>query len=259
MPSSWPEFGRRLESAKTTAAYLTHTDLQGWALGTFLVLIVGLVRFIRILTSASAQRRRNHCEAALAAKAGRVFGVPGSIRSEAARFGTAQVEAGAAGEETTAALLDLLLSIPGTAVFHGLQFPYDDRADVDHAVARGNVVFLIDSKLYRWGSYAWGGRRDQDQIVLTNGYGTPRRNSMHAAAEGYRSLLGSQIEVIPVVMIHGKGVTVGEPSISAHGVHMATAGHAMERIGNTLVATLGYWPENLAVRAALAAKVKSFS
>lgn len=79
---------------------------------------------------------------------------------------------------------------------------------------------------------------------------------MHAAAAGYRRLLGPQIEVIPLVLLHGKNVRVGYASLSAHGVHMATAAQAMERIGNTLAATLGRWPDNPAVHAALAGKLK---
>ncbi|WAH97537.1 hypothetical protein [Arthrobacter sp. MMS18-M83] len=42
-------------------------------------------------------------------------------------------------------MLELLLRIPGTAVYHGLRFPGHQDADVDHAVALGNVVYLLDS------------------------------------------------------------------------------------------------------------------
>lgn len=222
-----------------------------------LVLAGGFVVFIRILSSAAAKRTRNRSDAAAAARVGRVFGTPGGIRAAAHRFGSAQTEAGAVGEEATAVLLDLLLSIPGTSVFHGLQFPYDDNADVDHAVYRGNVVFLIDSKLHRSGTYQWSARRDRDEIVRTDSYGSGRTNAMHAAAEGYRQLLGKAIEVIPLVLMHGRGVSVRPANISAHGVHMATASNAMERIGNTLVATIGYAADNPAVAAALVRKFKA--
>ena len=50
-------------------------------------------------------------------------------------------------------LLELLLRIPGTTVCHGLQFPRHQEADEDHAVAVGNIVHLLDSKLYRWGQH----------------------------------------------------------------------------------------------------------
>ncbi|GHG58327.1 hypothetical protein GCM10012320_32000 [Sinomonas cellulolyticus] len=229
---------------------------SGWVSVIFGVLIFALVRFVRILAAAAGQRSGNREAAKSAARVGRVFGDPGGIRAAAPRFGAAQTEAGAVGEEATALLLDLVLSIPGTSVFHGMQFPYDDVADVDHAVARGNLVFLIDSKLYRWGTYEWHVRRDRDLIVRADGYGPPRHNAMHVAAEGYRRLLGAKTEVVPLVLIHGTNVAVGQRSISAHGVHMATADQAMERIGNALAATVGLWPDNPAVRAALIGKLK---
>ncbi|MGT2463609.1 nuclease-related domain-containing protein [Sinomonas atrocyanea] len=248
-----------LLTAVPLVALLTGTRASsGWSPVILGVLIFGLVWFIRILAAAARQQEQNRKDAKAAARAGKAFGAPGGVRAAGARFGAAQVEAGAVGEEATALLLDLVLSIPGTAVFHGLQFPHDDAADVDHAVARGNVVFLIDSKLYRWGTYEWHVRRDRDLIVRADGYGSPRHNAMHAAAEGYRALLGPRIEVIPLVLVHGKNVRIGQSSVSSHGVHMATAGQAMERIGNTLAATVGSWPANPAVHAALEGKLKPF-
>ncbi|WP_433876206.1 nuclease-related domain-containing protein [Sinomonas atrocyanea] len=244
-------------AALSLLAFVTGTSKSpGWAPLVLGALLVGFVWFVRILAAAARQREHNRGVAAAAAREGRAHGSPGGIRTAGSRFGAAQVQAGAVGEEATALLLDMLLSIPGTAVFHGLQFPYDGNADVDHAVARGNVVFLIDSKLYRWGTYQWDARRDRDVLVRTDGYGSPRPNAMHVAAEGYRRLLGRQVEVIPLVLIHGRGVAVGPSSISAHGVHLATAAQAMERIGNTLAATIGYWPDNPAVHAALVGKLK---
>ncbi|KHL01021.1 hypothetical protein LK10_17830 [Sinomonas humi] len=239
-------------------AVLTHTSLTAWSLLTLLVFLTGLVAFIRIPIRGSHRVRANYTAAAKAARDARVFGIPGGVRSAAARFGAGKVEAGAQGEESTAALLELLLGIPGTAVFHGLQFPGSPDADVDHAVSHGNTVFLLDSKLLRWGTYEWRSMGDRDLIVRSDGYGAPRSNAMHVAAAGYRYLLGPDVEVIPVVMIHGRNTSVGPFSISKHGVHMATAEQAMERIGDTFAFALEFWQDNPSVRAALASKLKTF-
>lgn len=238
-------------------AVLTRTSLSTWGLLTMLVFVTGFVAFIRIPIRGSRAVRGNYLAAAKAARDARVFGVPGGVRSAAARFGAGNVEAGAQGEESTAALLELLLGIPGTAVFHGLQFPGNTDADVDHAVSHGNTVFLLDSKLYRWGTYEWRSSGERDLIVRTDGYGASRSNRMHVAADGYRYLLGPQVEVIPLVMIHGRNTAIGSFSMSQHGVHMATADQAMERIGNTFAFAMEFWQDNPTVRAALASKLKA--
>lgn len=116
-------------TAVSLLAMLTDTrNSSVWQPVVLGVLILGMVCFIRIL-AAAARRREQHRESAkAAARAVRVFGTPGGVRAAGARFGAAQAEAGAVDEEATALLLDLVLSIPGTAVFHGMQFPYDDAA-----------------------------------------------------------------------------------------------------------------------------------
>lgn len=164
----------------------------------------------------------------------RIFGSPGGVLSAAGKFGQGRVEAGARGEGSTALLLELLLRIPGTTVYHGLQFPGNEAADVDHAVAFGNIVYLLDSKLYRWGQYEWKAPGTKDLIIRSDGYGHSTANWMHTAAAGYRSPLGAEVEVIPMVMIHGHRTSIGSSNLSSHGLHMLTAQDAMERIGDTI-------------------------
>lgn len=211
---------------------------------------------IAIPVRAARARRENVRRARHAARAARTFGVPGSVRNAAHLFGQEAAEAGARGEEATAAMLDLLLDIPGTMVFHGLQFPGNSDADVDHAVSHGNVVFLLDSKLYRWGTYEWmPGPRDR--IGRNDRYGPPRPNWMHVAAAGYRRLPGPDVEVIALVMIHGRNTSVGAMSLSPNGVHMATAGDVMERIGNTFASGLTFLQESRRMCELLKGKVKA--
>ncbi|WP_136612220.1 nuclease-related domain-containing protein [Sinomonas albida] len=215
--------------------------------GSFVVPI-GLAVLIRILNGAGTNTAAARSRAVRQQRAPRIFGTPGQIREAAARFGQGPAEAGARGEESTAALLELLLCIPGTMVFHGLQFPGNVDADVDHAVVLGNVVFLIDSKLYRWGSYEWRSAGFRDLIVRSDGYGRGTANWMHTAAERYQAMLGDHVAVIPLVMIHGRNTSVGPERASAHGVHMLTARDAMESLGNTLAHGAGESANVAAVR-----------
>ena len=69
-----------------------------------------------------------------------------------------------------------------------------------------------------------------------NGYET------HAAAGGYRSPLGPDVEVMPMAMIHGGSTSAGSCNLSSHGVHMPQ--DAMERIGDTIAGWLRvYWQD----------------
>jgi hypothetical protein len=186
------------------------------------------------------------------------FRVTWNRGAAAEKFGRERVEAGVRGENRTAMLLELLLTIPGTTVYPGLKFPGNDDADVDHAVAFRNIVYLLDSKLYRWGDYEWKTVGERDLIVRSDGYGRGKPNWMHVAARGYQSLLGPQVEVIPMVLIHGRKAAVGQRSISSGGVHMLTARDAMERIGNTIsVAFETGKAVNPAVQEALVSKLKT--
>ncbi|GAB2736205.1 hypothetical protein ACX801_12755 [Arthrobacter bambusae] len=99
-----------------------------------------------------------------------------------------------------------------------------------------------------------GGR---ELIVRSDGYGRGKANWIHSAAAGYRSLLGPEVEVIPLVMIHGRNTSVGPSSISTHGVHMLAARDAIEPIGDTIAGSLGLWQDNPAVRSALLSKLKT--
>jgi hypothetical protein len=118
-------------------------------------LLVGVALFLAIFVAWAGAVREAREQAIREASRGRIFGSPGGVLAAAVKFGQGRVEAGARGEGSTALLLELLLRMPGTAVYHGLQFPGNQDADVDHAVAFGNIVYLLDSKLFRWGQYEW--------------------------------------------------------------------------------------------------------
>jgi hypothetical protein len=65
------------------------------------------------------------------------------------------------------------------------------------------------------------------------------------------------MDVIPMVMIHGRGTSIGTASVSAHEVHLLTARDAMERVGDTLSGSLRLWQDNPPMRAPLLSKLKT--
>lgn len=188
----------------------------------------------------------------------RIFGVPGGVANASEKFGQYATDAGVQGEEDTAVLLNLLMKIPGTVVYHGLCFPGSTTADVDHAVSHGSTVFLLDSKMWRWGEYEWQckGVDESDEIIRTDGYGRPRKNHMDAAADKYSDLLGPGVDVVPLLLMHGKKVRVGENNVSCKGVLMLTADDAMHFIGDILSENMPKWRDNEVVRGTLIRNLK---
>lgn len=82
-------------------------------------------------------------------------GIPGMVATSNNNFDRDKVEAGAEGERRTAAILNLIEDkAPGMRVYHGLRFPGTKNADIDHAIAYGDSLMLIDSKMFRPGSYS---------------------------------------------------------------------------------------------------------
>ncbi|ASN52642.1 hypothetical protein CGQ25_11585 [Sinomonas sp. R1AF57] len=128
---------------------------------------------------------------------------------------------------TVAALLESLLSIPGTEIFHSLRLGGAAPASADHAVVRGNIVFLLEAQ-----------RRPSQSSTL------------HSAADEFRALLGPDIEVIPLVLVHPQSAAPCA-RISADGAHLATVGQALERVGDTLAYSFGDWRARPDLRASL--------
>lgn len=159
------------------------------------------------------------------------FGTPGGIGAEASTFGAAEVAAGVRGEAATAKLLELLMEIPGVNVFHGLRFPGSTSADVDHAVVHGDIVYLIDSKQYRPGVYSWGSGRE----IVNGSAGSGFANHMAAAREGYWHILEGKARVHALVIVHGRGATIGPRAVQDE-VRLTSAQWALAFIGDSLLA-----------------------
>lgn len=78
----------------------------------------------------------------------KVFGIAGDLSSARGKFSDKNIELGEEGEVRTAAMLNELLVIPGTRIFHGVRWPGSDNADIDHIAINGRKIALIDSKMW---------------------------------------------------------------------------------------------------------------
>lgn len=141
-------------------------------------------------------------------KNSRVWGIAGNLSDATEVFGAQAVALGSAGEKFTAELMEQLLRIPGTRIFHGLQYPGSLNADVDHAIVNGNKIVFVDSKLWKAGDYSWG----WDGVILRrNGEEkTTIDTAFHNAVQGFhRKMTGVQIR--SNILIHsasGKPVNI---------------------------------------------------
>lgn len=64
---------------------------------------------------------------------------------------------GIKGKRLSADLLESLLVIPGTRIFHGLRFPgaANGLVEINHIVVNANKVVIVDSKYWKGGDYLW--------------------------------------------------------------------------------------------------------
>lgn len=81
----------------------------------------------------------------------KVFGTAGNLETTRGKFSDVNIEHGEDGEKRTAKLLEELLCIPGTRIFHGVSWPGSKFADIDHIAINGNKIAFIDSKLWSHG------------------------------------------------------------------------------------------------------------
>lgn len=122
-----------------------------------------------------------------------VFGTPGEGLNSGP-FSEGQTAAGIEGEKKTSNLISNQLGNLGYPVKLFNSMYYVDKngkkldADIDHVLLVGNLGFLIDSKLYKKGSYFL---RDQGTIECAFPDGTQKQytNNMYKAHNNYKSVL----------------------------------------------------------------------
>jgi hypothetical protein len=160
----------------------------------------------------------------------KIWGMPGVLDDAVEKFGQHNIDLGTAGEEVTAKMLEELLKIPGTRIFHGLKFPGSKTADVDHTIVNGNKIVFIDSKMwvgahYRWVRYDTIGRLRHKEFkeIHTN----------FPAAVVYLSQTFSKQQVKAMIIIHSNNRSrVSFDNSRASNVTLTNGQDAIRAIGN---------------------------
>lgn len=146
------------------------------------------------------------------------WGKPGQLDSALGKFTERNIALGATGEKMTAELMQQLLKIPGTRIFHGLKFPGSENADVDHAIINGDKIVLVDSKMWAGGSYRWG---YDGMIIRSNGStSADLHTNFPYAVDEYRKDF-TEAQVRGRILIHsnnGSPVSVDNSDVSRAGV-----------------------------------------
>ena len=183
----------------------------------------------KIYQSLTPAVRRNLMDAEFALKC-KIWGMPGILDDAVEKFGQRNIELGTAGEELTARMLEDLLKIPGTRIFHGLKFPGSNTADVDHAIINGDKIVFIDSKMWVGAHYKWirpdtigRVRRKEFKEIHTN----------FPAAVGYLSQTFNKQQIKAMTIIHSNNnYRVSFDNSNSSGVQLTSGQDAIRDIGN---------------------------
>lgn len=111
-------------------------------------------------------------------------------------------------------------------VCHDLSVPGLDRANVDHAVIKGNTVVLVDSKLWKPGTY-W--RLGRFVFRGLTHFPAGERVGARAGVDRWTSELGSKAAVSGLVVVHPSS-SHGEVKLrlrQIHGLRVVRADQAM--------------------------------
>lgn len=141
-----------------------------------------------------------------------IWGIAGNnISGSASSFGITSALAGQKGEMIVGGELEKICrKYPQVRVIHGLRFNplarNGSRADIDHLVIIGNLVFLIDAKLWQRGYYSWSSQYF-DSEVLRNGASFPGGIvHMNNALSFWRTYLSKYAVYSYIVPVYGDRV-----------------------------------------------------
>lgn len=163
---------------------------------------------------------------------GQIWGVPGDLKDAIDKFGAENIEKGEIGEKKTATMMEEILRIPGTKIFHGLKFPRSKTADVDHAILNGNRLILIDSKYWTGGEFSWEAYDLISQKAPGYSRITNRSSHFTFAVEQYR-LQFPTLRIDGYIAIHSNNdcpVSVNN-SVNGAGVRITTPEIMINEIG----------------------------
>lgn len=173
-------------------------------------------------------------------KYSKVFGMAGQVGEATVKFGFTAAKAGEEGEVRTAEMLEPLLRIPGTRIFHGMQWPGSRHADVDHIVVNGNKIVLIDSKLWSGIRHSFNPRGEV--ISMRDDGGVINRGQLKFpnAVDSYAKLFSHDNLVIGWIGVHasnGRSVETDNSFNPAQHVPLQDAQRLVERLGDWIDST----------------------
>lgn len=155
-------------------------------------------------------------------------------------------------------LLNRLVRIPGTYVFHGLAAPGAKRISVEHAVTHGHNVYLVDSGLGLSRNYSWHPNR-RGLATHSKGDDGHRHTNIADAADRYRAVLGPSVNVIPIIAIASGTASVGPERWSPRGVGLFTADEVLGFIGDGAVDSLHTFHDRPEIRETVGSTVVSYA
>lgn len=177
--------------------------------------------------------------------------------SQPTEWGRGSNDSSPSGIWVMGALLNKLVRIPGTDVFHALKSPGAKWVDVEHAVTHGDTLYLIDSWIDFPMNYNWRPNK-KGLAASSKGDDGHRHTKIADAADHYRSVLGQSVNVIPIVAVVSGEASIGPDRWSPRGVGLFTAPELMEFIGDNAVKSLPAWRDNPQVREVVASTVESY-
>lgn len=163
--------------------------------------------------------------------------IPGSARARSAELTAAPGRSYGGGRISLDArdAVDLLLRIPGTAIFHDVHLPGVEGLRVSHVVVNGARVILLDSTLTADGVFRWAPGVPGRVENLTGGATHDVR--LREACAGFGAWLGTA-EVYGAVMLMGARASVAGPNASGD-LQLGRVDDVLGSVGDFVAAGLG--------------------
>lgn len=168
-----------------------------------------------------------------------VFGAPGGALDTDVEdlYGAGKLDQGILGERLSGAMIEQVLRIPGSKVFHSVRWPGRKNADVDHVLVCGRRVLVMDSKMWRAGRYSVDSYGDllRDGEPFAGG-----KLTFSAAVDAYRKALPAHAQVQGLVVLHA--ATPGNTVVDlppTYPVRVVAAADAYEAMGAWLAPGAG--------------------
>lgn len=180
----------------------------------------------------------------------REHGVAGGAIGAGGTFGEANTSAGVEGERRTGKLIrDAILSKhPNAHIVHGLLWPGSTRSDIDHVLivptARGDFQFVLDSKMWKRGNYAFDG-----QVTYRDGQRAHEVKFVDAVEKMANK--HPRCTTIGIIIVHG-AQRVDDLQVGSHRTFMMTPDQAIAYIDSTCGVPVTRVPDTRVVKSLIA-------